>query len=120
MQLLTRTVELEDTCWEQRLRCGMLVIVEHASQTTVPAAVLGSQSYVTCFQIFLLFSVTQIFLLSVQHVSPIVVQAVTLPCLKILSQFIKPKPATTKANAVSISTLLLYICMSCADLSIFC
>lgn len=45
--------------------------------------------------------VTQIFLLSVQHVSPIVVQAVTLPCLKILSQFVKPKPATTKTNAVS-------------------
>ena len=58
------------------------------------------------FEIFLLFLVTQIFLLSVQHVSPIVVQAVTLPCLKILSQFIKPKPATTKANAVSISVLL--------------
>ncbi|CAB3995920.1 E3 ubiquitin- ligase UBR4 [Paramuricea clavata] len=64
MQLLTKTVELEDSCWEQRLRC-----------------------------------VTQIFLLSVQHVSPIVVQAVTLPCLKILSQFVKPKPATTKTNA---------------------
>lgn len=52
----------------------------------------------------MLVLVTQIFLLSVQHVSPIVVQAITLPCLKILSQFVKPKPATTKANTVSIFT----------------
>lgn len=61
-----------------------------------PRVLLNVLKYLFCS------TVTQIFLLSVQHVSPIVVQAITLPCLKILSQFIKPKPATTKNNVVSL------------------
>lgn len=61
--LLVCSLEREDTCWEQRLRCVM-----------------------------------QIFLMSISVESPVVLESITLPCLRLLINLIKPEPPSSKKN----------------------
>ncbi|XP_033099816.1 E3 ubiquitin-protein ligase UBR4-like [Anneissia japonica] len=63
MELLTNTIEHDETCWEQRLKCVM-----------------------------------KLFLGSVKITSPVVMENITLPCLKILQHLVKPPPPSCKAN----------------------
>ncbi|XP_071948294.1 E3 ubiquitin-protein ligase UBR4-like isoform X1 [Antedon mediterranea] len=63
MELLTNTIEHDETCWEQRLKCVM-----------------------------------KLFLSSVKITSPVVMENITLPCLKILQHLVKPPPPSCKAN----------------------
>ncbi|XP_065311151.1 E3 ubiquitin-protein ligase UBR4 isoform X4 [Dermacentor albipictus] len=61
--LLALSLQKEDSCWEQRLRCVM-----------------------------------RLFLMGISSQSPIVMESITLPCLKILQAIIKPDPPITKRN----------------------
>ncbi|XP_077538894.1 E3 ubiquitin-protein ligase-like protein poe isoform X3 [Haemaphysalis longicornis] len=61
--LLALSLQKEDACWEQRLRCVM-----------------------------------QLFLMGISSQSPIVLESITLPCLKMLQNIIKPDPPITKRN----------------------
>ncbi|XP_014674376.1 PREDICTED: E3 ubiquitin-protein ligase UBR4-like [Priapulus caudatus] len=61
--LLAASVQKEDKCWEQRVRC-----------------------------------VLRLFLMSVNTHSPVVMENITLPCLKILHHLIKPDAPTSKKN----------------------
>uniref|UniRef100_T1IY63 UBR-type domain-containing protein n=1 Tax=Strigamia maritima TaxID=126957 RepID=T1IY63_STRMM len=63
MSLLSITVQKEESCWEQRLRC-----------------------------------VVNLFLLGMSSRSPVVMENITLPCLRILQSLIKPQPALSKKN----------------------
>ncbi|XP_031553032.1 E3 ubiquitin-protein ligase UBR4-like isoform X2 [Actinia tenebrosa] len=63
MLLLSNTIEMEDSCWEQRLRCVM-----------------------------------RIFMMSVETPSPLVMESITLSCLKILLRLVKPPAPTSKKN----------------------
>ncbi|EDO43429.1 predicted protein [Nematostella vectensis] len=65
MLLLSNTIEMEDQCWEQRLRCVM-----------------------------------RVFMMSVEAHSPLVMESITLPCLKILLRLVKPPAPTSKKNKV--------------------
>ncbi|XP_042144242.1 E3 ubiquitin-protein ligase UBR4-like isoform X1 [Ixodes scapularis] len=61
--LLALSLQKEDSCWEQRLRCVM-----------------------------------RLFLMGVTSQSPVVLESITLPCLKILQAVIKPESPVTKRN----------------------
>lgn len=61
--LLASSLQKEDSCWEQRLRCVM-----------------------------------QLFLLGVNSRSPVVMESITLPCLKILQMLIRPEPPVSKKH----------------------
>ncbi|XP_077505275.1 E3 ubiquitin-protein ligase-like protein poe isoform X4 [Amblyomma americanum] len=61
--LLALSLQKEDSCWEQRLRCVM-----------------------------------RLFLMGISSQSPIVLESITLPCLKVLQGIIKPDPPISKRN----------------------
>ncbi|XP_054720473.1 E3 ubiquitin-protein ligase UBR4-like [Uloborus diversus] len=61
--LLASSLQKEDSCWEQRLRCVM-----------------------------------KLFLMGVNAKSSVVMESITLPCLKILQVLIKPEPFQSKKN----------------------
>ncbi|XP_068695175.1 E3 ubiquitin-protein ligase UBR4-like isoform X2 [Montipora foliosa] len=63
MLLLNNAVEMEDSCWEMRLRCVMTL-----------------------------------FMMSVEVRSPLIMETITVPCLKILLRLVKPTPPSSKAN----------------------
>ncbi|XP_074621519.1 E3 ubiquitin-protein ligase UBR4-like isoform X3 [Acropora palmata] len=63
MLLLSNAVEMEDSCWEMRLRCVMTL-----------------------------------FMMSVEVRSPLIMETITVPCLKILLRLVKPPPPSSKNN----------------------
>ena len=85
MLLLTACLEMEDSCWEQRLRAGTYIIVAFHCIN-----VLFSHTVVSMFQ-------------QTQHqCNPVVMEYVTLPCLNILKSIIsasvKPSSKTHEVN----------------------
>ena len=81
--LLTTSLSMEDSCWEQRLKTGTYT---HKSSS--------------CYTPPLSPAVVRLFRRSQDHPSPAVTAAVTMPCLKIIQRLVDPEDPTTAKNKV--------------------
>ena len=76
MLLLTACLEMEDSCWEQRLRAGKCFSLYYENKTN--SSLFSFPTVVSLFQ-------------QTQHQrNPVVMEYVTLPCLNILKSIISP------------------------------
>ena len=62
--------------------------------------IIAMYMYSTCIIDVLLSLVMQLFRKSRSHKSPVVMAAVTMPCLKILHSLINPRVSTSKSDIV--------------------
>lgn len=103
MLLLTDSISKEGGCWELRLRCGEFFFF------------FTSSSLIPLFSPFLMMSFNNpsslsvsvalsLFLMAVNIKTPVVVENITLMCLRILQKLIKPPAPTSKKNKVQYYT----------------
>lgn len=101
MLLLTDSISKEDSCWELRLRCGECSIPPPNPPQCCPElcrcvlCALCQDNEHPC-----LLSALSLFLMAVNIKTPVVVENITLMCLRILQKLIKPPAPTSKKNKV--------------------
>lgn len=109
MLLLTDSISKEDSCWELRLRCGESCFCARPANTgrfppLNPFWVLSRAG--SCLQLSqdnehpCLLAALSLFLMAVNIKTPVVVENITLMCLRILQKLIKPPAPTSKKNKV--------------------
>ena len=87
MLLLTACLEMEDTCWEQRLRAGMLC--QSINSVSVCLSVC-LYMYALWNVVFPYNTVVSLFQCTQHQRNPVVMEYVTLPCLNILKSIVSP------------------------------
>ena len=81
---------MEDSCWEARLKTGNLFLL----------------MLTMCYNLLSwLLLVMSLFRKSRSHKSPVVMAAVTMPCLKIIHSLINPKTSMSALDKVSVSRI---------------
>ena len=105
MLLLTASLEMEDSCWEQRLRTGMLAHMYTTSCILYhycciePSHCFHTLTLITYMYMYV---VVRLFRKAQAHPSPAVMAGVTMPCLKILNFLICPSDPKSKQNQASL------------------
>lgn len=110
MLLLTDSISKEDSCWELRLRCGELGTIGWAlfrKQVQPGTRASGGSPWAPAgaggphvLTLTPAHPALSLFLMAVNIKTPVVVENITLMCLRILQKLIKPPAPTSKKNKV--------------------